>query len=93
MPPPPIPHQLSNNLDPVTSAVSASSETYENSVQIVKNVIDADPIDKAVVQMVKGSGTPATAGIVTQLSWTAAREELRKFYVTNVCSQVGFVDR
>ncbi len=73
--------------DPMTPAMSASCETYEDSVQVVENLIDSDLIDKAVVELQSGV-IPAKEDITTKMEWTPACERLREFYVTNVHPKV-----
>ena len=73
--------------DRTTPTMSASSETYENSVQVVENLIDSDLIDKAVEELRSGA-TPAKDDITTRMDWTPACEKLREFYVTNVHPEV-----
>lgn len=73
--------------DRTTPAMSASSETYEDSVQVVENLIDLDLIDKAVAELQLGV-TPAKDDITTKMDWTPACEKLREFYVTNVHPKV-----
>lgn len=67
--------------------MSANSETYEDSVQVVENLIDSDLIDKAVAELQLGV-TPAKDDITTKMDWTPACEKLREFYVTSVHPKV-----
>ena len=67
--------------------MSVSSETYDDSVQVVENVIDTCLIDNAVAEFPARSNT-ATGDMVTQIAWTPACEEIRKFYATNVHEKV-----
>lgn len=48
--------------------MSSSSEIYENSVQVVENLIDSDLIDKAVAELQLGA-TSATDEIITRMNW------------------------
>lgn len=67
--------------------MSASSATYDDFVQVVKNLINAHLIDKIVAQFQELS-VSSTDDIITQMAWTPACEDLRKFYVTNVHPRV-----
>lgn len=68
-------------------AMSASHETYDDSVQVVENLIDAGLIDNAVAEL-KARPCITTDNITTRLDWTPACEDLRQFYVTNIHPQV-----
>lgn len=46
--------------------MSASSETYEDSMQVVENLIDSDLIDKAMAELQLGV-TPAKDDITTKM--------------------------
>ena len=70
-----------------TPAMSANSETYEDFVQIVENLVDSDLINKAVAELHLGVA-PAKEDITTKMDWTPACEKLREFYVTNVHPKV-----
>ncbi|KAI4140529.1 MAG: hypothetical protein LQ341_003798 [Variospora aurantia] len=67
--------------------MSASSETYEDSVQVVENIIGSDLIDNVVAEL-QPSKTQAETDIVTKMAWTPACEKLREFYITNIHSKV-----
>lgn len=70
-----------------TVAMSASSETYEDLVQIVENLIGSDLIDNVVAEL-QSAKAQAETDIVTKMAWTPACEKLREFYMTNVHSKV-----
>ena len=76
------------SIDQKTPDMSSSSEVYENSVQVVENLIDSDLIDNAVAELQSGA-TSATDEITTRMNWTPACEKLREFYATNVHPKVG----
>ena len=69
------------------TTMSASSETYDDSVQVVEMVIDIRLIDNAVADLPAGSNT-GTDDITTGIVWTPACEEIRKFYTTKVHEKV-----
>jgi len=76
------------SIDRKTPDMSSSSEVYENSVQVVENLIDSDLIDNAVAELQSGT-TSATDEITTRMNWTPACERLREFYATNVHPKVS----
>lgn len=76
-----------NNFDPATLAMSVSSETYDDWVQVVEKVIDTRLIDDAVEGFSLGSNI-ATDKITTTIGWTAAYEKIRQFYVLEVHEKV-----
>jgi len=76
------------SIDRKTPDMSSSSEVYENSVQVVENLIDSDLIDIAVAELQSGA-TSATGEITTRMDWTPACERLREFYATNVHPKVS----
>ena len=76
-----------NSFDRATSAMSASSETYDDSVQVVEKVIDTRLIDNAVAEFPARPNT-ATGDMTTGIAWTPACEEIRKFYATEVHEKV-----
>ena len=68
--------------------MSSDSEKYEDSVQIVTDLIDSDLINNAVTELQSGT-TPAPDEITTRMNWTSACERLREFYATEVHSKVS----
>lgn len=85
-----LPNSEHTSFDRATSAMSASSETYDDSVQVVEKVIDTRLIDDAAELYTGGSNTDT--GITTQLGWNSACEEIRKFYVAKVHEKVCSTD-
>ena len=73
--------------DRTTPTMSASSETYETSVQVVENLIDSDLIDEPVAELQSGV-TPAKDDITTRMDWTPACQKLRNFFATNIHPKV-----
>ncbi|KAI4137987.1 MAG: hypothetical protein LQ341_004870 [Variospora aurantia] len=67
--------------------MSASSETYEDSVQVVENLIGSDLIDNVVAEL-QSAKTQAETDMVTKMAWTPVFEKLYKFYMTNIHSKV-----
>lgn len=66
-----------------TLIMSASSETYENFVQIVENLMNFDLIDRTIAKLHLRAILTKT-DITTKMNWTSTCEKLREFYVTNV---------
>lgn len=67
--------------------MSAKNESYDDSVQIVENVIDIKLINNTVTRL-QAISAGATEDITTRLDWTPACDELLKFYRTKVHPEV-----
>ena len=71
-----------NDLDHRTSSMASQNESYDDSVQIFKDVVSIELIDSAVTKLWDSAG--ATDDITTRLEWTPACDELLQFYRTGV---------
>ena len=67
--------------------MSAKKESYHDSVQIVKDVIKIELINKVVIKLHANSTGP-TEEITTRLDWTPACDDLLQFYRTEVHPKV-----
>lgn len=77
----------STNFHQATSAMSASSERYEDSVQILDNVLDTGLLEKAAASLQAGSRTAPDA-VTTTMGWTSACEELLEYFRKQVHPKV-----
>lgn len=67
--------------------MSTSNESYEDSVQIVKDVIDKNLIDKVTVEL-SASSLPTSKTITTRYKWNAACQQLFECHFNNVHFEV-----
>ncbi len=77
----------STNFHQATSTMSASSERYEDSVQILENVLDTGLLERAAAGLHAGSRTAPDA-VTTTLDWTSACEELLAYFREQVHPKV-----
>ena len=72
--------------------MSTSNESYEDSVQIVKDVIDKTLINKVIAEL-SVSLLPTSKTITTRYKWNAACQELFEYHFNNVHVEVSLGDR
>ena len=84
----PSPNPYLNGLHQGASVMSTSNESYEDSIQILKNVMDKNLINKVVAEL-SASSLPNSNNITTRYPWNAVCDELLKFYIANVHGYVG----